>query len=193
MVLNRKRFPRPKSLLWRPGLEWDWSSLAGVCSHPCTCWVWILWTSSSSSLGRLWVPGLRCWIYRTVRYPVGSSAWKPSRYGGMSKMEDRPPSTVPEICSNRSIEQSSQEFCCGALNSIQAATHNWRVDVCSSGGSISCKACNRDLELFSISPGWRLLEAAAGVPSSQNGIRNPAVIRPLLSPVQSPISKCNQQ
>ena len=90
-------------------------------------------------------------------------------------MEDRPPSTVPEICSNRSIEQSSQEFCCGALNSIQAVTHNWRVDVCSSGGSISCKACNRDLELFSISLGWRLFEAAAGVPSSQNGIRNPAV------------------
>ena len=89
-------------------------------------------------------------------------------------MEDRPPSTVPEICLNRSTEQSSQEFCCGALNSIQAATHNWRVDVCSSGGSISCKACNRDLELSSISPGWRLLEAAAGVPSSQNGIRNPA-------------------
>ena len=52
---------------------------------------------------------------------------KTSRYGGMSKMEDRPPSTVPEICSNRSIAQSSQEFCCGALNSIQAATHNWTI------------------------------------------------------------------
>ena len=55
MSLNRKRFPRPKSLLWRPGLEWGWSSFEDVCSRPCTCWVCILWTSSHDGL---WVTGL---------------------------------------------------------------------------------------------------------------------------------------
>ena len=89
-------------------------------------------------------------------------------------MEDRPPSTVPEICLNRSIEQSPQEFCCGALNSIRAATHNWRVDVCSSGGSISCKACNRDFgnsREFSMNSQFSGILNAIGnsLPSSQVG------------------------